>query len=455
MNPSSVHILLVDDDASLLRLLAIRLKSYDFNVHAVENGEAALLALAIQRYDMVITDLRMPGIDGMELFDAIRKEYPTLPVILMTAHGNIPDAVRATQRGVFGYLTKPYEADTLIDLIGKAFSRGNPIDCKKRIIQEKGNYWREDIITCSPLMEDFLQQAYLVASSDVSVFISGPSGSGKELLAKAIHKASVRSKQPFVAVNCGAIPEHLLESEFFGHAKGAFTSAHKDHVGLFESAVGGTLFLDEIGDMPLSLQVKLLRVLEERSVRPVGSTRLIPVDIRIISATHRNLDDALASGLFREDLYYRLNVVSLAIPSLEERREDIALLANHFLSKLSKKHNRNVSSFSPDAMALLVGAKWSGNVRQLLNVVEQTVALCTTSIIPVSLVERALQGSIPAIETYEEARNRFERDYFIRLMRLTAGSVSKAARLAKRNRTELYRLLSRHNIEPASFKQED
>jgi two-component system response regulator GlrR len=449
-NLHAPRVLLVDDDADLLRLLAIRLKSNGFEVFPASGGEQALAMLSIQRPDIVVTDLRMPGIDGMALFDGVRRSHPTLPVIVLTAHGSIPDAVEAMQRGVFGYLTKPYDGTELVAQIHRAIElsgTSSPADT-----QGGDNAWRSEFVTRSPIMEDFLQQARLVASSEVSVFIRGPSGAGKELLARAIHKASSRAKGPFVGINCGAIPEALLESELFGHVKGAFTGAHRDHDGLFQSARGGTLFLDEIGDMPLTLQVKLLRVLEEREVRPVGATRSLPTDVRMISATHRNIDAARTEGRFRDDLYYRLNVVSLNVPALAERREDIPLLTNHFLQQLAERYQRGQLAFAPEAMEMLVAAPWPGNVRQLLNVVEQTVALSTTSIIPTSLVQRAIHEDNPAIEAFEEARKRFEREYLVRLLRLTEGNVSQAARIAKRNRTEFYRLLSRHQLEPGIFK---
>ncbi|WP_341675267.1 sigma 54-interacting transcriptional regulator [Niveibacterium sp. SC-1] len=448
MIPTAPHVILVDDDPDLLRLLSIRLRANGFAVTPVEDGDSALAAAAASRPDVVVTDLRMPGLDGVALFDSLRRTHPTLPVIVLTAHGSIPDAVEAMQRGVFGYLTKPYDAAELVAQLRRAIEMGGRS-------QETGlanNAWRSEIITRSAAMEDFLQQARLVAATEVSVMISGPSGAGKELLARAIHKASPRAAGPFVAVNCGAIPEPLLESELFGHVKGAFTGAHKDHDGLFQAARAGTLFLDEIGDMPLPLQVKLLRVLEERMVRPVGSSRTVPIDVRIVSATHRDLDLARHEARFRDDLYYRLNVVSLALPPLADRREDIPLLANHFLQRLAKRYRRTINAFAPDAMELLVGAPWPGNVRQLLNVVEQAVALSTTPIVPAALVQRAIQSDFHEIESLEEARRRFERDYLVRLLRLTDGNVSHAARLAKRNRTEFYRLLSRHRLEPGTFK---
>jgi two-component system response regulator GlrR len=301
-------------------------------------------------------------------------------------------------------------------------------------------------------MEDLLAQARRVAASDASVCIFGASGTGKELLARAIHRASPRGQAPFVAVNCGAIPEGLLESELFGHKKGSFTGAVADRRGLFQAAQGGTLFLDEIGDMPLPLQVKLLRALEERKVRPVGSHESHEIDVRVIAATHRKLEERIAAGEFREDLYYRLNVVKLYIPTLAERREDIPLLANHFLARLAERYRKGRLALAPEAMQLLVSAPWPGNVRQLLNVIEQAVALAPTEVIPESLVRQALDVADSALTPLDEARKAFERDYLVRILKITGGNVTKAARLAGRNRTEFYRLLERHSLEPGMFK---
>jgi two-component system response regulator GlrR len=255
-----------------------------------------------------------------------------------------------------------------------------------------------------------------------------------------------------VAVNCGAIPEGLLESELFGHKKGSFTGAISDRRGLFQAAQGGTLFLDEVGDMPLPLQVKLLRALEERKVRPVGSHESFDVDVRVVSATHRKLEERIASGEFREDLFYRLNVVKLYIPALVERREDIPLLATHFLTRLAERYRRGHLGLSPEAMQLLVSASWPGNVRQLLNVIEQAVALAPTEVIPESLVRQALDAGDTTLTPLDEARKAFERDYLVRILKITGGNVTKAARLAGRNRTEFYRLLERHSLEPGMFK---
>jgi two-component system response regulator GlrR len=301
-------------------------------------------------------------------------------------------------------------------------------------------------------MQTLLDEARLIAVSDASVLIRGDSGTGKELLARAIHRASPRAAAPFIAINCGAIPESLLESELFGHVRGAFTGATGQQTGLIQAAHGGTLFLDEIGDMPLALQVKLLRVLQERTVRPVGATRSEAVDLRVLSATHCDLDTALAKGQFREDLYYRINVVSLELPTLGERHEDIPLLAEHFLRQLAVKYGKDLNGFAADALEALATAQWPGNVRQLQNVVEQVCALSTTPLIPRSLIERALRVQPIEALGYAEAKRRFERDYLIKLLKLTAGNVSDAARLAERNRTEFYRLLQRHGLTPDLFR---
>ncbi|MCM5681999.1 sigma 54-interacting transcriptional regulator [Schlegelella sp. S2-27] len=444
----SAHVLVVDDDPDMLRLLSMRLGAAGYRVTAVETAEAALTQIAVERPQLVVSDVQLPGKDGLALYDEIRARHPALPVILLTAHGTIPDAVEATSRGVFTYLTKPFDGKELLDKIAQALSLSVPAG------QEAPAYeaWREAIVSRSNRMADLLAEAKLVAASDASVLIRGESGTGKELLAQAIHQASSRASRPFVAVNCGAIPEALLESELFGHVKGAFTGAVTNHRGLFQAADGGTLFLDEIGDMPVPLQVKLLRVLQERSVRPVGSAQAVPVDVRIISATHRNLDEAMAEGLFREDLYYRLNVVSLTLPPLAERREDIPLLANHFLAKLAVKYGRRLNGFAPDALKALATASWPGNIRQLYNVVEQVCALATTPLVPLALVQRALR--VPSVEvvSYAEARHRFERDYLVGLLKLTDGNVADAARLAERNRTEFYRLLQKHGLTPGLFR---
>jgi len=447
MSGNPGKILLVDDDPDLLRLIAIRLEAAGHVVATAAGGAQALAQIAADRPQLVITDMRMPAMDGNALFAAIRENYPTLPVIILTAHGTIAEAVAATHRGVFGYLTKPYQARELLDMVARAIEISPAAPGSGPAAES----WHAGIITRNMIMADLLAQAKLVAAGDASVLLRGESGSGKEMLAQAIHQAGERRDCPFVAVNCGAIPENLLESELFGYVKGAFTGAARDQLGLIRAAQGGTLFLDEIGDMPLPLQVKLLRVLEEREVRPVGATRSEPVDVRIISATHRDLDEEMSAGRFRRDLYYRLNVVSLAIPDLADRRDDIPLLANHFLRQLATRYRKEINGFAPEAMELLIRASWPGNVRQLLNVVEQAVALTTGPIITLALVQKTI-SELGEIVPFDEARRSFESNYLIRLLKMTGGNVTQAAKLAQRNRTDFYKLLQRHSLDPALFK---
>ena len=442
-------LLLVDDDPDLLKLLALRLGAAGHDVATAESAEGALAQLAVSRPQLVVSDVRLPGMDGLALFDQIHARHPSLPVILLTAHGTIPDAVEATARGVFSYLTKPFDGKALLDKVNAALSLPT---AAPQLPDSANEPWREQIVSRSAIMAELLAEAGMVARSDASVLITGESGTGKELLANAIHRASPRAGRPFVAVNCSAIPEALLESELFGHVKGSFTGAVANHRGLFVAADGGTLFLDEIGDMPPALQVKLLRVLQEKSIRPVGSSESAKVDVRILSATHRNLDQAMAQGQFRDDLYYRLNVVALHLPALGQRREDIPLLANHFLKQLSAKYGKPLNGFAPEALKALSMAPWPGNVRQLHNVVEQVSALSTTPLIPLTLVQRALR--MPSIEvlSYAAARERFERDYLVGLLKMTDGNAADAARLAERNRTEFYRLLQKHGLTPGQFR---
>ncbi|MFP1843691.1 two-component system response regulator GlrR [Lonsdalea quercina] len=439
----SASLLLVDDDPSLLKLLGMRLTSEGFNVTTAASGQDALRLLVREKIDLVISDLRMDEMDGLALFAEIQTQLPGMPVIILTAHGSIPDAVAATQKGVFSFLTKPVDRDALYQAIDEALSVAAPA---------RDDSWRETIITRSPLMLRLLEQAKMVAQSDVSVLINGQSGTGKEVLARAIHAASPRADKPFVAINCGALPEPLLESELFGHARGAFTGAVSNRDGLFTAADGGTLFLDEIGDMPLSLQVKLLRVLQERKVRPLGSNHDLNIDVRIISATHRHLPKAMEKGEFREDLFYRLNVVNMKIPALNERSEDIPLLVNHLLREAAARHKPFVRSFSTDAMKRLMTASWPGNVRQLVNVIEQCVALTSAPVISEALVEQALEGENTALPTFVDARHQFELNYLRKLLQIAKGNVTQAARMAGRNRTEFYKLLARHELDANDFK---
>jgi two-component system response regulator GlrR len=445
-------ILIVDDDPSLLRLLGIRLSAAGYLVEAAANAKIALGILKSFHPQLVISDLRMEGMDGMALFEQIRQQSPNMPVIIMTAHGTIPDAINATKQGVFSFLTKPFESQQLLETVKQAIHLHPQSPKGKDDIEN--NQWREKIISRSAIMETLLQQTKQVAQSDFSLLIHSESGTGKELLANAIHQASHRKNKPFTAINCAAIPEQLLESELFGHKKGAFTGAEKNHLGLFQATNGGTLFLDEIGDMPLSFQVKLLRAIQEKEVRPVGSTQAVKVDVRIISASHKNLQQAIKDKTFREDLYYRLNVVELELPPLSQRREDIPLLAQHFLARSSSQTANPIKGISQEAMELLISAPWPGNIRQLQNIVEQSVALSTESIISAMLIKNALRDGATQLPSFQQAKDQFERDYLAKLLKITAGNVSQAARIAQRNRTEFYKLLNRHHLTAEAFREE-
>ncbi len=447
---NSAKILIVDDDPSLLRLLGIRLSAAGYNVESAANAKIALGRLQNFIPQVVISDLRMEGMDGMALFEQIRVQHPNIPVVIMTAHGTIPDAINATKQGVFSFLIKPFESQELLDTVEQAI-RLQPSSGEKTGETE---LWRNNIISRSTVMTSLLQQAKQVANSDFSVLIHSQSGTGKELLAKAIHQASNRKNKIFTAINCAAIPEQLLESELFGHIKGAFTGAERNHQGLFQATNGGTLFLDEIGDMPLSFQVKLLRVLQEREVRPVGSTQAVKVDVRIISATHVNLTKAIKAGTFREDLYYRLNVVELELPTLAQRREDIPLLVQYFLNQAVARSNVPIKSINQEAMELLISAPWPGNIRQLQNVIEQSIALSSESVISANLVKNALRDDSTQFPSFQQARDHFERDYLSKLLKITAGNVSQAARIAQRNRTEFYKLLNRHHLVAESYRED-
>ena len=447
----NTRVLLVDDDPALRRLLGLRLDSAGYQVCTADGAAAALAAVEQSLPDVVVTDLRMDGMDGIALQECLAARWPGLPVILITAHGTIPDAVAATQLGAFGFLTKPIDTPEFLETVRRA------AEVTARV--PAGGRWREGVLGDSPAMSRLLDRARRVAGSRANVLITGPSGSGKDVLARAIHEASGR-RGPFVPVNCTAIPAPLLESELFGHRKGAFTGATSSNEGLLCHSHGGTLLLDEIGDMPLDLQAKLLRVLEDRQVRAVGARESMEVDLRIIAATNRDLDEARSEGGFRDDLYYRLRVVHLEIPPLAERRGDIRLLVQHKLSRIAADEGTTPRHFSPAAMDRLAAATWPGNVRQLFNVVEHCVAFSPSRVVGARLVDEALAewttdgkgGERFTVQPLEQARDGFMRTYLLELMEATRGNVTLAARLAQRNRTDLYKLLNRHHIDWSRFK---
>ena len=438
-------VLLVDDDADMLKLTSTWLRGAGFDIRTAASGADALSKIAVARPDVVVTDLFMDGMDGVALLKEIHAANPLLPVVMLSGHAQIPDAVRATHLGTAAFLTKPIAKEQLVAEVSNQVWA---------VLERKRRHGRfgEHIVHRSAIMQELLEQAEMVAATDVTVFISGETGTGKEILARAIHDASPRAAHAFIGVNCGAIPEQLLESELFGHEKGAFTGANTRHEGLFMAAHEGTMFLDEIGDMPLGLQVKLLRVLQDLQVRPVGATKSVTVDTRIISATHNKLDELVRAGEFREDLYYRLNVVPLHMPSLADRREDIPLLLDHFLQRHAAKHGTRARRFDAEALEYLTAAAWPGNIRQLANAVELCATLTKGDVIPAAMAQRALREKPGRIQPLKEARDAFERRYLVSVMRVANGNVATAARIAGRNRTEFYKLLGFHGIDVASFK---
>ncbi|HET7570987.1 MAG TPA: sigma 54-interacting transcriptional regulator [Gammaproteobacteria bacterium] len=446
------RILIVDDDPSLRRLLAIRLGDAGYAVESAGDGKDALAMIAPFRPDLVLTDLRMPSMDGMALFSEIRDHHPGLPVIILTAHGTIPDAVEATRNGVSGYLTKPFDSHQLLAAVTDALrvAAGPDADADSPIDRS----WRADIITRNAAMETLLRQAALAASGEAPILIQGETGTGKQLLARAIHGAGPRRTRPFVHVDAAVIPETLLEAEFFGYDMGAVGGQRRIREGRFSAAHGGTLFIDEIDALPPVFQAKLLRALKERQVWPLAANDALPADVRLISATRRDPARAVEQRRFSQDLYYCINVVSLALPPLVERREDIPLLAAHFLKAAAGRAGKTVTGFSPQAMELLIGASWPGNVRELQNVIERAVALADTPLIPDSSIRRALHGKSGALTSLADARDQFERDYLVQLLQITEGNVSQAARIAQRNRTEFYKLLHRHRLDPVNFRSE-
>jgi two-component system, NtrC family, response regulator GlrR len=420
------RILVVDDDPGLLRLLTIRLRAENYEVEPMENGAQALAAAGRFRPDLVISDLRMDQLDGIGLLKELQTRWPGLKVILLTAHGTIPDAVHATQMGAFGFLTKPVEKQELLAQVQKALRISGFVDGAED--------WRAGLITRSAVMEEKLGQAHMVAGTDTHVLITGESGTGKEMLARAIHKASARRSQPFLAVDCGNITEEQLSASFF------------------RSVEGGTLLLDEISALPMPAQLRLLQVLRDSAAQADLGAESIAVNVRIVSTTNQDLQALMASGQFREDLYYRLNVVHIDLPPLSRRREDIPVLVAHFLAEISKQTGQR-KLYAPEAIELLATSDWPGNVRQLGNVVRQNCALAQTPIIPVELVQQSLGGTQAKLPSFDEARDEFTRSYLSQILQITGGNVSQAARLAKRNRTDFYKLLGRHQLVPDDFKE--
>jgi len=447
------HILIVDDEEGLLHLVKMRLTAMGFAVTGCTTGRDALAAAKNARFDLAITDLRLGNEDGLDVTEELLRIHPGLPVIILTAHGSIPNAVEAMQRGAFGYLTKPFDDKELKAKIEEGLSpqrmRGE-IQRLKSLVNEL--YGMENIVARSPAMQRLLQQVVQVADSNATILLFGETGTGKEVFARVIHSNSRRSKGPLVALNCAAIPEALFESELFGHVRGAFTSAHGPKRGLFQSANGGTLFLDEIGEMPLSMQVKLLRAVQEREVREVGSDISTKIDVRIIAATNKDLDKAVKNGSFRNDLFYRISVVPLFIPPLRDRRDDIPLLAQHFLITSAKRANKDLRGFTPAALNRLVTHPWPGNVRELENVVEKAAVMTRQDMITPDLLPSMGTAPDAQLKPLTEAKEEFEKTYLKNVLQLTGGNISRAAQFAGRYRADFYKMLKKYDLHPSTTK---
>jgi two-component system response regulator GlrR len=452
---ASGRILVVDDDNSLLELMRMRLESANYEVTATMKEEEAIEAAKGQVFDLSIVDLRLAQKDGISLMKELHLIVPDMPVIILTAHGSIETAVEAIKKGAYSYLTKPFEPQEMLLHIERALENSRlafEIKRLKGLLKEKYDF--PNIIAQSEGMQRVLEVVSRVAKTDSTVFINGESGTGKELIAKVIHVASTRKDKAFVAINLAAIPETLLESELFGHEKGAFTGAVRSAKGFFSQAHEGTIFLDEIGDMPFSTQGKLLRVLQERQFYPIGKEKPIDVDVRLIVATNKNLEDQVKKGLFREDLFYRIHVIPVFLPPLRERKEDIPLLIEHFLKKFRLQMKKEARRLTPQAMQRLMLYDWPGNVRELENTIEYAVAMTQEDVINEDFI---LQGkgvtSLEPLRTLKEARDAFEKTYLIMLLQACKGNVSQAARLAGKYRPDFYDLLKKHNLNLENFKK--
>ncbi len=452
-NTERENILVIDDDEGLLHLLKMRLSAMRFSVTPCTTGQEAIEAAKHTTFDLAITDLRLRSENGLDVTEALLQNQPGLPVIILTAHGSIPNAVEAMQRGAFGYLTKPFDDKELKETIDKALSQqrmSREIDRLKSLVKEL--YGLENVVARSSAMQRLFQQIGQVAESDATILLFGETGTGKEVMARVIHANSRRSKGAFVALNCAAIPETLFESELFGHVKGAFTSAHGAKRGLFQMAHGGTLFLDEIGEMPLSMQVKLLRAVQEREIREVGSETSVKVDVRIIAATNRDLGEAVKNGTFRNDLYYRISVVPLFIPPLRERRDDIPLLAQHFLTQSMKRSSKDIKGFTPAALHRLMINPWPGNVRELENAVEKAVVMSQQEMLTPDLFPSVSAAAESPLKPLTEAKEEFERTYLKNVLHLTGGNISRAAQFAGRYRADFYKMLRKYGLHPSTTK---
>ncbi len=450
-------ILVVDDDKNLVELIQMRLEKAGYDVTTALHEDEAIEKAKEQIFDLAIVDLQLINTDGISLMEDLHLIIPEMPVIILTAYGSIESAVDAIKRGAYSYLTKPFEHQDLLLQIQKAIENRqltSEIERLKVLLGERFSF--ANVVTRSERMQKVLETISRIAPTESTVLLLGESGTGKDLIAKVIHLASGRKDKPFVAINCAALPETLLESNLFGHEKGAFSGAIRTARGLFLQASEGTIFLDEIGDMPLSIQAKVLRVLQDKRFYPVGSEKLVESDVRIIVATNKNLEEQVKQGLFREDLYYRIHVIPIHLPPLRDRKEDIPLLVDHFLDKFREKVKKEIKGFSPQAMQKLMLHDWPGNVRELENIVEYAAAMTDKELISEDLIfQTKVIPTITYIKPLKEAKDIFERGYLIYLLETCKGKVSEAAKMAGKYRADFYLLLKKHDLNPDDFKKQN
>ena len=448
-----MKVLVVDDDPNTRYLIEVFCRNEDYELVLAANGKEALDIIQSDDINIVVTDIRMPEISGEAVLDQVRKHNPEIPVIIMTSYGTIEDAVHFLQSGAHDYITKPLTREAFCLRIRRAMEKLHMSQEITRLKSDLKAYTdREHVVGNSQSMREVIEKLPAIAQTDASVVVYGDSGTGKELIARTIHYFSRRASKPFVPVNCGALPENLLESELFGYKRGAFTDAHSDTRGLVEEASSGTLFLDEVGELSPKVQVKLLRFLQEKEVKPLGSTKVVRVDVRIISATNRDLRQAIQDEAFREDLFYRLNIVPILIPPLRERKEDIPLLANHFLRKFTDEYGKQVKAISPLALQRLVGHDWPGNIRELENKIQQCVVVATKDVIGPEDVD--LPGELRSFkEEKQQTVAEFERNYVTKMLTLNAGNITQAAKAAAMDRKNFWQLMKKHAIDAKNYHQ--
>jgi DNA-binding NtrC family response regulator len=458
-------ILIVDDEQDLLDLLKRSLEpDLDCRAESASSGEEALKRLSEASFDLVLADIKMPGMDGLELLEIIKRKDPEQTVVMMTAFGEIDTAVGAIRSGAYDFITKPFEHDALVLRLEKALERSTLIRENLRLQQVCAPFSVfQALVGKSAVMQRLYETIQMAAKTELTVLITGESGTGKDLSARAIHDLSARSRGPFVAVNCPTVPENILESELFGYRKGAFTHATENRIGLFQEAHGGTIFLDEIGDISPTIQTKLLRVLQEKEIKPLGDTRSITVDVRIIASTNQNLEAKIKKGEFREDFFYRLNVLPIRLPSLREHREDIPLIANHLLEKQCAAMGRPLKRISPELMQVFVGLDWGGNVRELENLVMRGISFSSgTDIQPKDVgiaVSDLPQGSPPGdfgLLSYKDAKQQtlqqFNARYIGRILAECKGNVSQAARRCSLERQALQQIMRRYGVRADEYR---